>query len=359
MNYETLDVRADGPVGWLVFDRPDAGNAIDARMFVELEAAWAELEADPGVRAIVNTGNGHSFQTGLDVKQLATDREALQASSRQTRDFALRMTAWHCGVTKPVVAAVNGTCAGGGLHFVADADIVIAADDATFLDPHVSVGQVSAFEAIGLLKKAPMESVEPDGVDGRVRAAQRRAGPPAWHRLGGGGRRVSAGPRRGACRPDGRRGSGPHALSEAGDVDCAGGTVSVNEQAYIHEFIDIRGTHRANYMHHMAANWSPGAQESRNQLLFGIWAVLGSTGPWPQVCNIWEEQGLDGLARSFGGEAVGEGAARIQPWNGGGPRRPSSVGAASTASCSPPRGCRPSSSGWPPASGPACSPTRS
>ena len=159
MRYETLEVRADDPVGWLVFDRPDAGNAIDARMFVELEAAWAELEADPDVRAIVNTGNGRSFQTGLDVKQLATDREALRASSRQTRDFSLRMTSWHCGVTKPVVAAVNGTCAGGGLHFVADADIVIAADGATFLDPHVSVGQVSAFEAIGLLKKAPMESV--------------------------------------------------------------------------------------------------------------------------------------------------------------------------------------------------------
>ena len=47
----------------------------------------------------------------------------------------------------------------GGLHFVADADIVIAADSATFLDPHVSVGQVSAFETIGLLKKVPMESV--------------------------------------------------------------------------------------------------------------------------------------------------------------------------------------------------------
>ena len=143
-----------------MFNRPGAGNAIDARMFVELEAAWAELEAD-------TVGEGHrqhrqragSFQTGLDVKQLATDPEALRASSRQTRDFALRMTSWHCGVTKPVIAAVNGTCAGGGLHFVADADIVIAAENATFLDPHVSVGQVSAFETMGLLKKAPMESV--------------------------------------------------------------------------------------------------------------------------------------------------------------------------------------------------------
>jgi len=159
MTYETLEVRAEGPVGWLVFNRPEAGNAIDARMFIELEAAWAELEDDPQVRAIVNTGNGHSFQTGLDMGQLANDPEALRASARQTRDFALRMTSWHCGVTKPVIAAVNGTCAGGGLHFVADADIVIAADDATFLDPHVSVGQVSAFETIGLLKKVPMESV--------------------------------------------------------------------------------------------------------------------------------------------------------------------------------------------------------
>ena len=159
MNYETLEVSADGPVGWLVFDRPEAGNAIDARMFVELEAAWAELEAAESVRAIVNTGNGSSFQTGLDVRQLAGDPAALRASSRQTRDFTLRMTAWHCGVTKPVIAAVNGTCAGGGLHFVADADIVIAAGTATFLDPHTSVGQASAFETIGLLKKAPMESV--------------------------------------------------------------------------------------------------------------------------------------------------------------------------------------------------------
>jgi enoyl-CoA hydratase/carnithine racemase len=83
----------------------------------------------------------------------------MKKSSRQTRDFTLRMTAWHCGVWKPVIAAVNGVCAGGGLHFVADADIVIAASTATFLDPHVSVGQVSAFETIGMMKKSPAEAV--------------------------------------------------------------------------------------------------------------------------------------------------------------------------------------------------------
>ena len=163
----TLDISTVRGVGWLVFDRPASGNAIDAQMFVDLEQAWARLEADPEVKVIVNTGNGAAFQTGLDVVQLARDKDALRASSRQTRDFTLRMTAWHCGVTKPVVVAVNGTCAGGGLHFVADADIVIASVDATFLDPHVSVGQVSAFESIGLLKKAPMEAVTRMALMGR------------------------------------------------------------------------------------------------------------------------------------------------------------------------------------------------
>ena len=158
-DFETIEVRRDGPVGWLVFDRPDVGNAIDARMFVELEQAWAELDADPDVRVIVNTGNGAAFQTGLDMRQLSKDPAALKASARQTRDAELRLTAWHCGVATPVIAAVNGVCAGGGLHFVADADIVLLAADATLLDPHVSVGQVSAYETIGLVTKAPAEPV--------------------------------------------------------------------------------------------------------------------------------------------------------------------------------------------------------
>ena len=158
-DYETLVVERRGPVGWLVFDRPERGNAMDATMLAELERAWVALDADDDVRVIVNTGNGSAFQTGLDVVQLAKDRDALREQSRRTRDAALRLTAWHNGVWKPVVAAVNGVCAGGGLHFVADADVVVMASDATLLDPHVSVGQVSAYETIGLVRKSPMESV--------------------------------------------------------------------------------------------------------------------------------------------------------------------------------------------------------
>ena len=157
--YETLAVTRRGPIGWLAFDRPEVGNAMDATMLGELERAWLELDADPEVRVIVNTGNGPAFQTGLDVVQLSRDKEALREQSRRTRDATLKLTAWHNQVWKPVIAAVNGTCAGGGLHFVADADIVIAAESATFLDPHVSVGQVTAFEAITLARTSPMEAI--------------------------------------------------------------------------------------------------------------------------------------------------------------------------------------------------------
>jgi len=157
--YETLVVERRGPVGWLVFDRPDRGNAMDATMLAELERAWVDLDADPAVRVIVTTGNGEAFQTGLDVAQLSRDPAALREQSRRTKRAELRLTAWHNRVWKPVIAAVNGTCAGGGLHFVADADIVIAASDATFLDPHVSVGQVTAYEAIALVRRSPMEPI--------------------------------------------------------------------------------------------------------------------------------------------------------------------------------------------------------
>src|SRR4051812_25707183 len=89
-----------------------------------------------------------------------------------------------------------------------------------------------------------------------------------------------------------------------------------NDKLYIHEFIDIIGHNRANYMHHMTANWSPNAQEERGQLCYGVWAVFGSTGPWPQTVNMWEHDGWDGMAASFGIEAVGSGAQdpKLEKW---------------------------------------------
>jgi hypothetical protein len=71
---------------------------------------------------------------------------------------------------------------------------------------------------------------------------------------------------------------------------------------YIHEYIDIIGHNRANYMHHMTANFSPMAQVQRNQLCYGVWGTVGSTGRWPEVVNMWELEGWDGLAANFAHE---------------------------------------------------------
>jgi enoyl-CoA hydratase len=175
-DYETLIVERRGPVGWLEFNRPEVGNAMNAVMLAELERAWAELDEADDVRVIVNIGNGTAFQTGLDVVELSRDPEALREQSRRTKRAELRLSAWHNSVWKPVIAAVNGVCAGGGLHFVADADIVIASANATFLDPHVSIGQVTAYEAIALVRKSPMEAIMRMALTGRhERLPARRA----------------------------------------------------------------------------------------------------------------------------------------------------------------------------------------
>ena len=157
--YEHLVVERDGPVGWLLNDRPEQLNAMNNAMRDEFADAWLELDRDPAVRVIVHSGNGRAFQTGVDVSELASDGQGMERYRSSMEDFDVHFTAWHQQVWKPVITAVNGICCGGGFHWVADADIVIAASDAQFFDPHVSVGQVVAIEAIGLMRKMPVEAV--------------------------------------------------------------------------------------------------------------------------------------------------------------------------------------------------------
>lgn len=159
MSYQTLAVERRGHVGWIWFDRPDRGNAMNSAMRDELRLAWTELADDPQVRVIVNTGRGKAFQTGADVMELATDGLGMERYRRSVEEWTLSFTSWQLHIDKPVIAAVNGVCAGGGLHFVADADIVLASSTASFTDPHVSVGQVSAIETIALMRKMPAEAV--------------------------------------------------------------------------------------------------------------------------------------------------------------------------------------------------------
>ena len=157
--YDTLKLERHGPVGWLINNRPERLNAMSSHMRDEFADAWLELDADPKVKVIVHTGEGRAFQTGVDVQEIAGDGVGMERYRESTANFDLHFTSWQQRVEKPVITAVNGLCAGGGFHWVADADIVIAASDAQFFDPHVSVGQVVAMEAIGLIRKIPFEAV--------------------------------------------------------------------------------------------------------------------------------------------------------------------------------------------------------
>jgi enoyl-CoA hydratase len=158
-SFHHLQVERRGPVGWLINNRPDRLNAMNAAMRDEFALAWRQLDDDPEVKVIVHTGEGRAFQTGVDVAEIAGDGVGMERYRRSVEEFDLHFTSWQNQVWKPVITAVNGICAGGGFHWIADADIVIAASDAEFFDPHVSVGQVVAIEAIGLLRKIPAEAV--------------------------------------------------------------------------------------------------------------------------------------------------------------------------------------------------------
>jgi enoyl-CoA hydratase/carnithine racemase len=158
-SYDTLLVEREGPVGWLIFNRPQVGNAMNHTMMDELERAWHELDADPAVRVIVNTGEGKTFQTGLDVAELSRDPDALREQSRRTRDAELAFTAWHLKVWKPVIAAVNGIACGGAFYLLGEVEFIIAADHATFFDPHVTYGMPAVFEPTLMASRMPFGEI--------------------------------------------------------------------------------------------------------------------------------------------------------------------------------------------------------
>lgn len=143
---DVLDVRLDEHVLVVTLERPTKANAFDIHMMRELAALWAKVASDVEIRCVVLTGAGRAFSAGADMSMLASERMNVGDTAAEELSFLPGPT-----VPMPVIAAVNGICAGGGLHFVADADISIAGASARFVDPHVSVGQVTALEPLELL----------------------------------------------------------------------------------------------------------------------------------------------------------------------------------------------------------------
>jgi len=160
-----LRYEKDGHIAVLTLDRPDTGNAVRPGMHASLRAIWEDVRVDQSVRAVVVTGAGERhFCTGMDI---GGDDVAASSAGNGPLDQEVLLTARQNRVWKPVIAAVNGTVAGGGLHFVVDADIVVAADHATFLDTHVNLGIVGGLENIGLAKRLPIGTALRMSLQGR------------------------------------------------------------------------------------------------------------------------------------------------------------------------------------------------
>ena len=154
--YETLDIAIADHIAVLTLARVERHNAISSRMNVELPRAWRQLEEDPTVRVIVVTGAGKkAFCTGADLGDLPRTEDPEFAKQLASIGWTGRQN----GVTKPVIAAINGLAVGAGLHFAADCDIVLAADHAQFVDSHVAVGLIAALEPIGLARRMPLGAV--------------------------------------------------------------------------------------------------------------------------------------------------------------------------------------------------------
>ena len=149
---EELSVQRRGHILLVTIDRQHRMNALSRQLHDELFEAWTSAKSDPVIRSIVITGAGdRAFCTGMDLKDLA-ERGAHRQVKANVHE-QMNLTPLQCDVWLPTIVAVNGVCTGAGLHFLADADIVIASSSAWFVDTHVSVGQVAAIEPITLLPR--------------------------------------------------------------------------------------------------------------------------------------------------------------------------------------------------------------
>ncbi|MBB1249257.1 enoyl-CoA hydratase [Rhizobium sp. G21] len=135
MAYETLIVETRGAVGLVTLNRPQALNALNAKLLEELVEALSAFAADDGVRAVVITGSEKAFAAGADIKEMK-DLTYAQAYDADYAGGWDRVTAFR----KPLIAAVAGFALGGGCEVAMMADFIIAADTARFGQPEITLG---------------------------------------------------------------------------------------------------------------------------------------------------------------------------------------------------------------------------
>lgn len=144
---------ADG-VATITLNRPEQLNSFDTAMCEELAHLWKALRTEPDVRCIVLTGAGSkAFCTGIDRSEIPTDGGPFDALSYDDPGEWLGPRANGCW--KPVIAAVNGMACGGAFYLLGEVDFIVAAEHATFFDPHVTYGMAAVYEPALLTNRMP------------------------------------------------------------------------------------------------------------------------------------------------------------------------------------------------------------
>ena len=165
-DFETLLYEERNGVAWVTLNRPEVNNAFDPRMRAELRSLWYSLRRNDDVRCVVLTGAGErAFCVGIDRNADDTyvifERDTFYGTSNNYMydDPGEDLGPKANDLWKPVICAVNGMACGGAFYMLAECDIIIAADHATFFDPHVTYGQAAVYEPIKLLQHISLGNV--------------------------------------------------------------------------------------------------------------------------------------------------------------------------------------------------------
>ena len=167
---ETLSFEVANGVGWVTINRPEVLNALDDRVLRELHGLWRSLRSNDDVRCVVLTGAGdRAFSVGIDRDVFLAGPQ--DVAGRDGKSVGWGTTPFHfddpgamlgpkaADLWTPVIAAVNGMACGGAFYLLGEADFIIAAEHATFFDPHVTYGLTAVYEPIHMLQKMPFHEI--------------------------------------------------------------------------------------------------------------------------------------------------------------------------------------------------------